>query len=76
MKEYKKAVIEANIKAREEEIAGYEINIFNYAYIVPKSTDSEFTRQIQQGIIDNEKEMAKSKLVLEALYAQLKSLEE
>ncbi len=76
MKEFKKSVIETNINARKEEIAGYEVNVFNYEYMLPKITDEAFKKQIAQGIEDNKREMNKAKLVLEALYAQLESLEE
>lgn len=74
MNEFKRSVISANIQAREEEIATYEVNIFNYKYILPRSQDPEFSDQISKGILENEREMKKALLVLEALYAQLESL--
>lgn len=75
MKTYKKEVIENNIKARREEIAGYEINIFNYEYILERTDDEAFASQIAEGIDGNKREMKKAMLVLEALEAQLASLE-
>jgi hypothetical protein len=74
MNEYKKTMVLDNIDARQKEIAGYEVNIFNYQYIYDNSTDEEFKQQVCEGIISNTKEMNKTKLVLEALEAQLKTL--
>lgn len=74
MNEYKKQVISENIKARHEEIAGYEINIFNYEYMIPKVTDAEYRSQLQSAVESNYREVDKVKLVLEALEEQLKSL--
>lgn len=74
MNEYKINIINENIKARLEEIAGYEINIFNYQYIYDHATDEEFKAHVKDGIEQNTKEMNKTKLVLEALQAQLESL--
>lgn len=75
MNEYKKNVITENIKARLEEIASYEINIFNYEYMLKKVEDSELSASLTEGITSNIREMNKIKLVLEALEAQLASLE-
>lgn len=74
MNEYKKTMIVENIDARQKEIAGYEVNIFNYQYIYDNATDEDFKQQVYEGIISNTKEMNKTKLVLEALEAQLKTL--
>jgi hypothetical protein len=74
MKEYKISMIEGNIKARKEEIAGYEINIFNYEYILCKTKDEVTKKQLEEAISSNNVEMNKVKLVLEALEAQLISL--
>ncbi len=75
MKEYKISMIEGNIKARKEEIAGYEVNIFNYEYMLSKASDDLMKSQLEESIKDHNKEMNKVELVLEALEAQLKLLE-
>lgn len=72
--EYKKSMIEANIKARQEEIAGYDVNIFNYEYMLNKAEDEQFKASLIEGIESNKREKAKVELVLEALEAQLKTL--
>lgn len=75
MKEYKRNVIRENIEARHKELSDYEINIFNYEYIHARTKDESFKAQIASGIEDNKREMAKTQLILEALEAQLASLE-
>lgn len=74
MNEYKKSILTENVDARKKEIAGYEINIFNYEYIHARTGDESFRAQIARGIEDNRREMAKTQLILEALEAQLASL--
>ena len=74
MKDYKIDVITKNIAARREEIAGYEINIFNYEYMRGKAADEAMQKSLDAGIAENIREMNKIKMVLEALEAQLVSL--
>ena len=73
--EYKKSMIETNIQARKEEIAGYEVNIFNYEYMYDKVTEEEYKENLRLGIESNNREKAKVELVLEALEAQLATLQ-
>jgi hypothetical protein len=74
MNEYKKTMVLENIDARQKEIAGYEVNIFNFQYIYDNSDDEDFKKQVLEGVVSNTKEMNKTKIVLEALEAQLKTL--
>lgn len=75
MNEYKKKVILDNIDARKREIADYEINIFNYQYIYDNAEDGDFRDQIYDGIASNARELNKVKLILEALEAQLETVQ-
>jgi predicted transcriptional regulator len=73
--EYKKNMIEANIISRQEEIAGYEINIFNYQYMYDRATDENMKVQLKEGVDSNKREMNKVVSILEALEAQLLTLQ-
>jgi hypothetical protein len=72
IKEYKLETIKENIEARQKEIAGYEINIFNYEFIRDNAeeADPEFLKQVNEGIQSNIFEMKKIQMVLKALEAQ------
>ena len=74
--QFKLETIETNLKARYEEAAGYEINIFNYEYILqdPESPD-DFKEQMPEAIVSNKRELAKVFLVINALLAQKQYLE-
>lgn len=74
MNEYKKTMVLENIDARQKEIANYEVNIFNFQYIHDHSDDEQFKQQVLEGVVSNTIEMNKTKIVLEALEAQLKTL--
>lgn len=76
---YKLDILQNSIEARHREIAEYEINIFNYEFILSElqsseNPDSTFLAQIQEGIASNNREMEKSKSVLRALNAQISYL--
>lgn len=74
---FKLETINTNIDARLQEIAGYEINLFNYEHMLNngKITDPEFLSSLQEGIQSNLRELNKVKFVLEALQAQKQELE-
>jgi hypothetical protein len=69
---FKLETIDANIKARHEEIAGYEINIYNYEFMANSGQipESEYLNQLRAGIESNMAELQKVKLILAALEEQ------
>jgi hypothetical protein len=71
MKQFKLDTIESNLKARHEEAAGYEVNIFNYEFMLRQpEIDPDFAAQLPDAIASNQRELDKVHLVIKALEAQ------
>lgn len=74
---YRQQVIADNIEARENEIAVYDINIFNYTYVLSRPVEPElegFVEEIRERCRTEVLERRKAEIILQALNAQLHSL--
>ena len=74
----KKEIVESAIKARNDEIALYEVNISNYEHIIAAVPDSDadlvdFRESVRQLLAQERIELRKATLVLQALQAQMTS---
>jgi len=73
--QFKLETIETNLKARYEEVAGYEINIFNYEFMINESEiQDDFKDQLTEAISSNKRELSKVHNVIRALEAQKEHL--
>ena len=83
---FKSETIESSIKAREDEIIGYQINIDNFKHIVNQietkykdatvldiiaEKDIEFARSLGPAILENEIQLSRVYYILNALKSQL-----
>lgn len=83
IKQFKRETLQANIEGREQEVALYEINIWNYEHAVENCASSVPTEaldatvaSLRQRIEAEKAEMGKAQIILNALRAQLAALEE
>jgi len=76
----KTEIITTAIAARRQEIALYEVNIANFTHMIGQITEGDelanWKTELERRLADEQREMRKSVMVLQALEAQLASLGE
>jgi len=71
----KEETLQEALKAREEEVLVYQINIDNYERAIEKSNDDpelgDFVKQLNELLASSKLEQKKSKIMLEVIKDQL-----
>jgi hypothetical protein len=71
MTAYKIKLLAEAIPARREEIFHYKFDLANFRFMLNRTPDEAFAKDLQKRIADSKIQLARAELILEALFAQV-----